>query len=214
MFAIVAALPVATRAEDNLLKHTEFKMKGEEVVGWDDRSMTKQKVSVDSEAGHAAARTALRVDIDKDGSTHHGAILQNVRVKPETTYRISGDIKAGSKRMAYIQIKQWTGRKQEERITTGNNEKEGQWESLSEQFTTGKETTLLQVHCRFRMSQEHIGKAAWFANLSLVEVTGDAQKPDAAPDADKPAADGTDEPAAPAVAQSSQGLGHQGQQTR
>lgn len=170
VMAIVAVTPLATHADQNLLEHTDFEMKDDRVVGWKDWTRPEQQISVDADAGHADGKPALRVGVSKDGGKRHGQIIQVVKAKPNTTYRLDADVKSSKSGMAYLQVKLLAGKQEGERISTAANRSTGNWESVSKEFTTEADTTGIQVLCRFRMSEPFVNATAWFADPRLVEV--------------------------------------------
>jgi len=118
-----------------------------------------------------AQENALRVDVAKKGGSGYGQILQEVKVKPNTYYRLQGDVKSSRKGLAFLQVKRRSGRKEIDRVSSASSGTA--WDRVSVTVSSGSADNLL-VLCRFRQAQEHVGATAWFRNLSLVETTDDS----------------------------------------
>lgn len=171
--AVTLLCCAAGAAERNLLVNSEFKdgLTG----GWTDRTTKRQKVTAGKADGIPDGVSAMRVDIVADGGTTHGQIIQIVKARPGVAYRVQASLKADLADMAYIQIKQMKGRSEGERLSTGTNKSAGTWETLTKEFTTGADTSGIQILFRFRMNAAYVGKSVFMAQPSLVALDdGDA----------------------------------------
>jgi hypothetical protein len=79
--------------DDNLLKNGNFDAEAAGLpLEWTIHE-SGQKASLDRSEKPPGARKSLRVDVLKDAGERYGEILQNVKVKPATLYRLRGDIR-------------------------------------------------------------------------------------------------------------------------
>lgn len=112
-------------------------------------------------------RTTLRIEIVKDGGKSLGEIRQTIKVSPNQTYRISGDIKSTKPGAALISIKTRAKRKELHRFATAASTPE--WQTVTKDFDSG-DADEVQVLCRYKMSADAVGAVAWFSNLVLVPI--------------------------------------------
>jgi len=161
----VWAVSTAAAAAPNLLTNGDFsKADGGKPAGWTIRG--KQTVSVDSQNAPQGATQSLKVEIVADGGKNLGEILQVVRVKPDTRYRLRGQIKASEPGLGLLQIKRIKDGKEIGRLATGWN-KDG-WSAAETTFDSA-DADSVQVICRYRQRAEDVGRTAHFAALSLEE---------------------------------------------
>jgi hypothetical protein len=123
----------------------------------------KQQVAVDDSG-------ALRVDIlVAADNNHYGEIRQTIPVEPNTRYRVEGRIKGTAREIAFIQVKRREGGEELERIKTAWNAND--WTDVQKTFNSGLADNV-QVLCRYRQQDEHVGETVWFDVVLLREAEG------------------------------------------
>ena len=166
LLAVPALRADAQEDKPNLLVNADFsQVKDGRVVGW--QVVGETGVSVEPAGALEGKPNCLKAVVKKGEGKNLGQIIQKVAVRPNTRYRLSGKIKADAKRMAVLQVKRLEGRKEIERLATDWNE--SGWTSVHKTFDSGAAEEV-HVICRFRQEAEHVGKAAYFADLKLVEA--------------------------------------------
>lgn len=123
----------------------------------------KQEAGVDS-SGVLQVKIVKAADND-----HYGEIRQTIPVKPNMRYRVEGRIKATAVRIAFLQVKRRQGSKELERITTAWNGND--WTAVQNTFHSGLADNI-QVLCRYRQQDEHVGETVWFDDVLLREAEG------------------------------------------
>lgn len=170
------------RDKPNLLANADFsQVKDGKIVGW--QAVGENAVSVEPAGDLEGKPNCLKAVVKKAEGKNLGQIIQKVAVRPNTRYRLSGRIKADVARIAVLQIKRLEGRKEIERLATDWSQ--AAWTSVTKTFDSGT-TSEVHVICRFRQEAEHVGKAAFFAELKLAEAgelayTGPERGPTAVP---------------------------------
>src|SRR5690606_35522672 len=81
------------------------------------------------------AATAVRVDIENARGSSLGEIRQSVKVRPNTRYRASVDVKGTASGVGRLMIKLRKNRKEGQRIDITGSTTE--WTTLSREFDTG-----------------------------------------------------------------------------
>jgi len=127
-----------------------------------------QKVSLDKQEKPAGAEQSLRVDVVKDAGEGYGEILQVVKPKPATLYRLQGDLRMTQARLGLYQVKLFKDGKEISRIST-DEAVIGRWQTLAKEFPSD-EADSVQVLCRWRQNRNTVGQTVWFANAKLTEV--------------------------------------------
>lgn len=165
---------VAARA--NLIRNGDFSQwDGSKPLGW---SIVETNQSV--AAGSADDRAqALKVEVVKDGGKSLGEIRQTIKVKPNSTYRFTGDLKSTKSGQALFMLKPRTKTKELARIVTDLSTE--QWATVSKEVKTG-EAGELQVLCRYVQKPESVGAISWFTNLQLVRLDESGQPIEEAPE--------------------------------
>jgi hypothetical protein len=121
-----------------------------------------QQVAQDTVDG----KTALHARIVKDGGKFFGEIRQAVKVKPNSVYIFTGDVKGTKDGLGFFQVKTRLGNQALKRISSEFN-KGTDWCHIEKKIETGQATEL-QILCRFRQQAAYVGAEAWFTNLALV----------------------------------------------
>jgi hypothetical protein len=127
-----------------------------------------QKVSLDKQEKPAGAEQSLRLDVVKDAGEGYGEILQVVKIKPATLYRLQGDLRMTQARLGLYQVKLYKAGKEISRIGT-DEAVPGQWQTLTKEFRSD-EADSAQVLCRWRQNRSTVGQTVWFANVKLTEM--------------------------------------------
>ena len=120
----------------------------------------------------------LVMDVVKDAGEGYGEILQVVKVKPATRYRIQGGLKVTQPRLGVYQVKLYKAGKEIRRISTDSVEP-GSWQAVTKDFST-EDADAVQVLCRWRQNRTCVGQTAWFADVRLTEA-GPAPVPASGP---------------------------------
>ena len=173
LLLLFSSFQALAEQECNLLVNPGFS--GGHTGGWTDRSSAAQDVG--TESGGDSRGNVLRVKIIRDGGKSHGQIVQFVKARPQTAYKVRAEVKADAPGMAYVQVKEMKGRSEGARLSTGANKGSGEWETLEKEFTTSGGTTALQVLLRFRMNSSCIGKSVCFAQPLLAALDGGDDPP-------------------------------------
>jgi hypothetical protein len=127
-----------------------------------------QKISLDKQERPAAAEQSLRVDVTKDAGENYGEILQMVKIKPATAYRLQGDLRMTQARVGLYQIKLFKAGKEVARIPT-DEAVVGCWQTLVKEFSSG-DADSAAVLCRWRQNRTTVGQTVWFAGVKLTEI--------------------------------------------
>ncbi|MCX7047559.1 MAG: right-handed parallel beta-helix repeat-containing protein [Candidatus Sumerlaeota bacterium] len=176
------ASAAAAPADGNLLKNGNFVAEsGGRPTEWAVAD-SGQKVSLDKQEKPEGAEQSLRVDVAKDAGEGYGEILQAVKIKPSTQYRLQGDLRVTQARLGIYQIKLFKAGKEIGRIGTEETAP-GKWQTVAKEFST-KDADGAQVLCRWRQNRLAVGQTAWFARVSLTELgpaAADAKAPGAEP---------------------------------
>ncbi len=117
------------------------------------------------------AATAVRVDIENARGSSLGEIRQSVKVRPNTRYRASVDVKGTANGVGRLMIKLRKDRKEGQRIDITGSTTE--WTTLSREFDTG-DADEVQFLCRYSQRPEAVGQTVWFTNARLEALDGSA----------------------------------------
>jgi hypothetical protein len=164
----VSSWCVSARGDASLLQNGRFaKDAAGRPAEWTIRD-SGQKISVDEQGKPPGVEQSLRVDVVKDAGESYGEILQAVKIKPATLYRLQGAIKMTQTRLGLYQIKLYKDKKEIGRISS-DAVAPGQWRMLTKEFSS-EEADSAQVLCRWRQNRTTVGQTVWFADVTLVEV--------------------------------------------
>ena len=165
----------------NLVKNGDFTQEtGGKPAAWS-VAASEQKVTVEKPEGKPGA---LKVEIVKDGGKNLGEIRQAIKLKKNTKYRVTADMKSSKAGLGLIQLKpRSSDRKELARITAGTSKTE--WATITKEFDSG-EAVEVQVLCRFSQKANMVGGDCLFTNIVLTELDASGQPVDGAP-ATKPA---------------------------
>jgi len=158
----------AAPGDSNLLQNGSFTAEaGGLPAEWTIRD-SGQRVSLDKQEEPAGAEQSLRVDVVKDAGEGYGEILQAVKIKPATLYRLQGDLRMTQARLGLYQTKLYTAGKEISRVST-DEAVLGRWQTLTKEFRSD-EADSAQVLCRWRQNRSTVGQTVWFANVKLTEM--------------------------------------------
>lgn len=182
--AVLCLLQAGVRA--NLITNGDFSEGGDKPTGWSVVA-SEQKVSLEK----VDDRTALKVEIVKEGGSSMGEIRQTMKVKKNTKYRVSADLKSTKPGLLLVQVKPRAARKELDRINSATSKAD--WETVTKEFNSG-EADEVQVLCRFNQKEAFVGASGWFSKLVLDELDADGKVVETKPAA---ASGGGKAPAAP-----------------
>jgi hypothetical protein len=158
----------AASGDSNLLQNGNFTAEaGGRPTDWTIRD-SGQRVSLDKQEKPEGATQSLRLDVVRDAGENYGEILQVVKVKPATLYRVQGKVRVTQARLGFYQIKRYRAGKEISRIST-DEAVPGRWQTLTREFSSD-EADSVQVLCRWRQNRNTVGHTAWFANVKLIEI--------------------------------------------
>ncbi len=166
--AVVMACPSITGA--NLVRNADFaQTAGTNPIDWDVVD-TGQKVSIDQPDGKPAA---LRVDVTTAAGKSLGQVRQTIKVKSDSRYRFTAEVKSSKAGLALVQLKPRLKRKElDARINSDWSTTE--WTTITKEFDTGTADEI-QIVCRFNQEQDAVGSSHWFTNVSLVRLDANGQ---------------------------------------
>ncbi len=161
---VLCLLAVGPLNAGDLVKDGSFKeFSGSQPAKWTD-AKKNQKLSQATVDG----KTALQVELIKDGGKSYGEIRQTVKVKRNTLYKFTGQIKATKNAVAFFQLKPRVSGKTTTRMSLGFN-KGTDWNFTEKQIDTGSANEI-QILCRYRQKGGFVGTTIWYTGVSLVEV--------------------------------------------
>lgn len=189
-FSVLAILCfLQNAASANLIKNGEFTEGGDKPAGWSivesPQKITAEKVD---------DRTTLKVEITKEAGSSMGEIRQTVKVKKNTKYRVSADIKSSKAGLVLVQVKPRAARKELDRINTSLSKEA--WETVTKEFNSG-EADEVQVLCRFSQKGSFVGASGWFSKIVLDELDADGKVVETKAPAASGGAKAPDAPAGP-----------------
>jgi len=159
----------AASGDENLLKNGNFTAEAEgRPTDWIIRD-SGQRVSLDKREKPEGAEQSLRLDVVRDAGENYGEILQVIKVKPATLYRVQGEVRVTRARLGIYQIKRYRDGKEISRIST-DEPVPGRWQTLSREFSSD-DAESVQVLCRWRQNRFSVGQTAWFAVAKTVELS-------------------------------------------
>ncbi len=160
---------VGTAQARNLVSNGDFSdWSGASPAGW--THATKQPLKQEKLEGGPAA-TAARVDITEAAGGSLGEIRQTVKVKPNTKYTASVEVRSSKPDLAMLMVKPRTKNKE-----LGRPHKDGSgndWRTLTLEFDSG-EADNVQILCRYVQKESAVGASVWFTNVKLEGPEGDA----------------------------------------
>lgn len=158
----------AVSAGDNLLKNGELTVgEGKSVTGW--KMWPKNAViSNDDKDVPEGISKSLKVTVN-EVAKNDGYLSQTIYLKGEDAqfFAVSANIKSGSSRCGYIQVKLLKDKKELKRIKVGNSKKE--WVKSSKSFSS-EGANKIMVLCRWRQYDRYQGSAVWFAGVQLERI--------------------------------------------
>jgi lysophospholipase L1-like esterase len=134
-------------------------------VGWDFKGSAAHDLAIEKNAdGHV-----LKVTVKKTGRWD-GYILarQTLRLKPNTQYRLSCDIKSSAPNLAYAQVKLYQGKKEMKRHNTQRSRDE--WRKAEVTFDSA-DSDRVAIFLRHKQDEKSLNQTACFRNVSLVEAS-------------------------------------------
>ena len=160
----------AAFGDSNLLQNGSFTAEaGGRPTDWTIRD-SGQRVSLDKQEKPEGAKQSVRLDVVRDAGENYGEILQVVKVKPATLYRVQGKVRVTQARLGIYQIKRCRAGKEIGRVST-DEAVPGGWQTLTKEFSS-READSVQVLCRWRQNRYTVGQTAWFADACLIHRRG------------------------------------------
>ena len=172
---LLSASPQISQAQDDgpTIENSDFaSFTGGKPDGWTFRS-NKQEFAQATDIDHETVDTALQITLVKDGGNSYGEILQRLKLKPATRYRISADIRSSPNGLGIIQVKTIRSKKELERLNSDRSKTD--WETVSLEFDTAN-SDQVQVLCRYTQKGSQVGGQIWWTNLQIEEL-GDGAPP-------------------------------------
>ena len=159
----------------NLVKNGDFTQGGDKPAEWT-LVTADQKVTTEKPEGKPGA---LKVEIAKEVSKSLGEIKQVVKVKKNTKYRLTAEMKSTKVGLGMVMVKpRSSDRKELERVNVGSSKTE--WATVTKDFNSG-EAVDVQVLCRFNQKADMVGGNCLFTNVVLVELDASGQPVDGVP---------------------------------
>ncbi|WP_269541110.1 right-handed parallel beta-helix repeat-containing protein [Cerasicoccus fimbriatus] len=143
---------------DNLIKNSDYSQWQEDKKPADWTIRSKQTIT------KAAGEGGLKVEVIK-AERGFGEILQRIDVQKNTRYQLTGEIKASTGNLAFLQIKRYANGREMDRNSTSRN-KTTDWESVEKIFNSdGAE--YVEILLRWQQKEEFVGESATFNDISL-----------------------------------------------
>jgi hypothetical protein len=154
-------------AQDNLLENPQFtQWDGDSPAGWTPAN-NRQQLQHDTQLQGVEAPSALRVNITTAVGGSYGEIRQTVQAPPGR-YRFTGMVRSEPGQVALFQLKLRAGSSEGERINTDFGTAE--WTAVELEFDLPQGHDNIQVLCRYRQRDRHVGSSAWWTNASLRRI--------------------------------------------
>ncbi len=157
--------PFGLSAREQLLKNGALKQWNEHLPsGW--TSASPQTIS--RVAGPTPSTDALQIAVKDAFHLNHGEVSQTFTIKPQTRYRVSGQVK-GTPGMGYLQVDLQKDSQAYYHYTSEPNLGDD-WAPLAFNFQSADADTAI-LRLKWEQENDHLGKQVAFANLK-VEALG------------------------------------------
>jgi hypothetical protein len=129
---------------------------------------TGQAVAIDRDEKPAGCAQSLRIVV-KIAAPNEGQVTRKLgNLKPGATYVLEGSLKSTVDRLGFLQVKLYAGGKERKRLTVPDPSGP-EWKRVRFSFST-EDADEVEILCRYRQGQEHVGQTAWFAQVVLTEA--------------------------------------------
>lgn len=151
---------------EQLLKNGDFSVLNEENLpsGWNFRgSRENENIAKKNDAGI----NFLKITVKKAKTTQGFIITNALKIKKNTEYVLSGDIKSSIANMAFLQVKLYKNKKEIKRYSSKRSKK--YWTRSTLKFNNA-DSDYIKILLRFYQIEKNINQSTCFKNIKLLEV--------------------------------------------